>query len=82
MHHNRTSSSGDCALGLAPASSADEREGALTDGSADCGENTQCAPSACVAHTECGWKGDDSLGSAVVNLDADRPSHGRPTHSL
>ena len=41
-----------------------EREGALTDGSADCIENAQCAPSAQVAHTECGWKGDDSLSSA------------------
>jgi len=46
-----------------------ERQGALTDGSADCIENTQCAPSACVAHQECRWKGDDSLlklGMAVV----------------
>jgi hypothetical protein len=47
-------------------------EGALTDGSAGCIENTQCAPSASIAHTECEWKDDDSLGSAVVNLDPDR----------
>jgi hypothetical protein len=42
----RMSSSGDCALGLAPAPSTMARENALTDGSADCIENTQCAPSA------------------------------------
>jgi threonine dehydrogenase-like Zn-dependent dehydrogenase len=39
-------------------------KGRLTDGSADCIENTQCAPSARVAHQECGWKGDDSSSSA------------------
>jgi hypothetical protein len=49
-----------------------KREGALTDGSAGCIENTHCAPSVWIAHGECGWKGDDSLGPAVVNLDPDR----------
>ena len=51
-------------LALPPLHHKMEREGALTDGSADCIENTQCAPSAQVAHTACEWKGDDSLGSA------------------
>src|ERR1700722_10926259 len=46
VHHKQTPSSGDCVLGQAPAPSQMEREGVLTDGSADCIENTQCAPSA------------------------------------
>jgi hypothetical protein len=45
MHNTKMSSSGDCVLVLALLHHKMERESALTDGSADCFENTQCAPS-------------------------------------
>jgi len=45
MHYTQISSFGDCALDLAPAPSTMARE-APSVGSADCIENTQCAPSA------------------------------------
>jgi hypothetical protein len=42
MRHNETPSSG--ALPLPPLHQMMKRKGALTDGSAGCIENTQCAP--------------------------------------
>src|SRR5215469_13895926 len=63
MHHPKTSSSGDCVLGLAPYPN-DER--AYFRRQRRLYREPQYARSACGAHSECGWKGDNSLGSTGV----------------